>query len=66
MPKPAYNRERWYIETHELRCNGKVIFSADLSNSDGGWARVWHEAGFLSRADAKNEAIAKIQELEAA
>lgn len=64
MPAPTYNRDRWSIETHELRRDGKAVFSFDLSNNDGGWARVHHEIGFLSRSDAKKEAIAKIHELE--
>lgn len=66
MAKDTYDKTRWAIETHELRRGGKTIYSADLMNNDGGWARIWHEVGFLSRADAKAEAVAKIQELEKA
>lgn len=64
QPATQFDKSRWSIETHELRRDGATIYSADLSKNDNGWYRVWHESGFLSRSDAKKEAIAKIHELE--
>lgn len=66
MAKADYNKERWYIATSEYRQEGEVRFTAYLQEYDGTWQTLWREVGFLSRSDARKEAIAKIQELETA